>query len=96
VGAPTRRTGTITVTVDSLAQSEVAARLGEQDICVWSGHAYAWELARALGIRDTGGGIRVSLAPYTAESDLDRLVEALTTISLTTISLTTIVSAPPA
>jgi cysteine desulfurase family protein (TIGR01976 family) len=80
VGAPTRRTGTITVTVDSLTPSEVAARLGEQDICVWSGHAYAWELARALGIRDTGGGIRVSLAPYTAGSDLDRLVAALTSI----------------
>jgi cysteine desulfurase family protein (TIGR01976 family) len=80
VGAPTRRTGTITFTVDSLTQAEVAARLGEQDICVWSGHAYAWELTRALGIRDTGGAIRVSLAPYTAGSDLDRLVEALTAI----------------
>jgi selenocysteine lyase/cysteine desulfurase len=80
VGAPTRRTGTITFTVDSLRQDEVSSRLGERDICVWSGHAYAWELARALGIRDTGGAIRVSLAPYTAESDLDRLVEALTSI----------------
>jgi cysteine desulfurase family protein (TIGR01976 family) len=77
VGAPTRRTGTICFTVDSLAPGEVAARLGEQDINVWSGHAYAWELTRALGIRDTGGGIRVSFAPYTAESDLDRLVAAM-------------------
>jgi len=80
VGSPARRTGTITFTVDSLTQGEVSARLGERDICVWSGHAYAWELARALGIRDTGGAIRVSLAPYTAVSDLDRLVEALTSI----------------
>jgi len=80
VGAPSRRTGTITFTVDSLAPGEVAARLGERDIAVWSGHAYAWELARALGIRDTGGAIRVSLAPYTADSDLDRLVTVLTSI----------------
>ena len=80
VGAPTRRTGTICFTVDSVAPGEVAARLGEQDISVWSGHAYAWELARALGIRDSGGAIRVSLAPYTAESDLDRLVAAITAI----------------
>jgi cysteine desulfurase family protein (TIGR01976 family) len=80
VGAPARRTGTITFTVDSLAPGAVSARLGERDICVWSGHAYAWELARALGIRDSGGAIRVSLAPYTAASDLDRLVEALTSI----------------
>ena len=77
VGAPTRRTGTIAFTVDSLTPEEVAARLGEQGINVWSGHAYAWELTRALGIRDTGGVVRVSLAPYTAESDLDRLVAAM-------------------
>jgi cysteine desulfurase family protein (TIGR01976 family) len=80
LGAPTLRTGTICLTVDSLAPAEVAARLGEQDICVWSGHAYAWELTRALGIRDTGGAIRVSLSPYTAESDLERLVTAMTSI----------------
>ncbi len=77
VGTPTRRTGTICFTVDSVAPREVAAALGEQDISVWSGHAYAWELARVLGIRDTGGAIRVSFAPYTAESDLDRLVTAV-------------------
>ncbi|MHB1473802.1 MAG: cysteine desulfurase-like protein [Dermatophilaceae bacterium] len=80
VGAPTRRTGTICFTVDSIAPGEVAARLGEQGISVWSGHAYAWEVTRALGIRDTGGAIRVSLAPYTAESDLDRLVAAMAAI----------------
>jgi cysteine desulfurase family protein (TIGR01976 family) len=80
VGAPTLRTGTICFTVDSVAPGEVAARLGERDICVWSGHAYAWELTRALGIRDTGGAIRVSLSPYTGESDLERLVRAMTLI----------------
>jgi cysteine desulfurase family protein (TIGR01976 family) len=81
VGAPTLRTGTVCFTVDSVAPADVAARLGEQDICVWSGHAYAWELTRALGIRDSGGGIRVSLSPYTAESDLQRLVTAMTSIA---------------
>ena len=80
VGAPTLRTGTICFTVDALSPGEVAARLGERDICVWSGHAYAWELTRALGIRDTGGAIRVSLSPYTAETDLERLVTAMTSI----------------
>jgi cysteine desulfurase family protein (TIGR01976 family) len=80
VGAPTLRTGTICLTVDSLAPGEVATRLGERDICVWSGHAYAWELTRALGIRDNGGAVRVSLSPYTAESDLERLVAAMTSI----------------
>ena len=80
VGAPTLRTGTICFTVDSLSPGEVAARLGKQDICVWSGHAYAWELTRALGIRDTGGAIRVSLSPYTAESDLERFLTVMTSI----------------
>lgn len=80
VGAPTRRTGTICFTVDAITPGEVAARLGEQDISTWSGTAYAWELARVLGIRDSGGAVRVSLSPYTAESDLDRLVAAMTAI----------------
>jgi cysteine desulfurase family protein (TIGR01976 family) len=80
VGAPTRRTGTICLTVDDMAPNEVAARLGEQDIAVWSGHAYAWELTRVLGIRETGGAVRVSLSPYTAGSDLDRLVAAMSTM----------------
>ena len=86
VGAPTLRTGTICLTMDSLSPDEVAARLGEQDICVWSGHAYAWELVRALGIGDTGGAIRVSLSPYTAESDLERLVTAMTSIVSRSVS----------
>lgn len=77
VGAPTRRTGTICFTVDSLGSDEVAARLGGQGISVWNGHAYAWELSRVLGIRETGGAVRVSLSPYTAQSDLDRLVAAV-------------------
>jgi len=81
VGAPSRRTGTICFTMDSIAPGEVSERLGEQDISVWSGHAYAWELTRALGIRESGGSIRVSLSPYTAESDLDRLVGAVAAMS---------------
>jgi selenocysteine lyase/cysteine desulfurase len=80
VGAPTLRTGTVCLTVDSLAPAEVAGRLGDHDICVWSGHAYAWELTRALGIQEAGGAVRVSLSPYTAESDLERLVTAMTSI----------------
>jgi len=80
VGAPTLRTGTSCFTVDSLTSAQVAVRLGERDICVWSGHAYAWELTRALGIRESGGAIRVSLSPYTAASDLEALVTAMTSI----------------
>jgi selenocysteine lyase/cysteine desulfurase len=80
VGVPTLRTGTICFTVDSLAPGEVAARLGERDICVWSGHAYAWELTSALGIGGTGGAIRVSLSPCTAQSDLESLVTAMASI----------------
>jgi selenocysteine lyase/cysteine desulfurase len=70
VGAPTRGTVPTASQWTPSCQARVAARLGERDISVWSGHAYAWELTRALGIRDTGGAIRVCLAPYTADSDL--------------------------
>ena len=85
VGAPTRSTGTICFTMGALSPGEVGTRLGRRDIAVWTGHAYAWELTRALGMRDTGGAVRVSLSPYTAESELDRLVTAMTSMVSETV-----------
>lgn len=74
IGGPRRRTGTVGFVIDGLDPAHVAAHLGAQGVNVWHGHAYAWELARALGLRETGGVVRFSLAPYTSDSDLDRLV----------------------
>ena len=44
-----------------------------------TGYFYAIECSRHLGLGDAGG-VRVGLAPYTSEDDVDRLVTGLTGI----------------
>jgi cysteine desulfurase family protein (TIGR01976 family) len=78
VGAPAQQTPTAFFTVDGIAPREVARRLAERGINVWSGHAFAWEVTGALGVRDSGGAIRAGLNHYTLRWELDRLLDAVT------------------
>jgi cysteine desulfurase family protein (TIGR01976 family) len=74
--APAGRTPTVLLRVEGLAPAEVAARLDRRGIDAPAGTFYAIEAARALGI-DPHGGVRVGLAPYTDDRDVDRLLDAL-------------------
>ena len=56
---------------------EVAEHLAGRRINVWNGDNYAWELAGALGIRESGGAVRAGLVHYNDESDVGRLLEAV-------------------
>ena len=56
---------------------EVAVKLAERKINVWSGDNYAWEVTGALGIRDAGSAVRAGLVHYNDHSDVDRLLEAV-------------------
>lgn len=75
-----RRTSTVYFTVAGHTPHEVATALAAQDVNVWDGHNYAWEITAALGIRDSGGAVRVSLDHYTDEADVARLLDALATL----------------
>jgi cysteine desulfurase family protein (TIGR01976 family) len=77
VGAPRRRTATAYFTLAGLAPRELATRLAERGVWVWSGHSYAWEAAGALGVRDGGGAVRAGLVHYTVRSEVDSLLAAL-------------------
>lgn len=78
-GMPTMegRVPTFAVSVEGRSPSEVAALLAEQDICVWSGHYYAVEPMRRLGLLDSGGLTRIGFVNTTTESEVDQLIEAL-------------------
>ena len=71
-----RRTSTLYFTLHGRAPADVHAALGERDVSISSGHCYAWEPCQRLGLGETGA-IRVGLAPYTDDSDVDRLLEGL-------------------
>jgi selenocysteine lyase/cysteine desulfurase len=76
-GKARRRTATALFTVAGYTPRQVAERLAERKVNVWNGHNYAWELAGALGLRDTGTGVRAGLVHYNNGSDVDRLLAAI-------------------
>ncbi|HSC04873.1 MAG TPA: cysteine desulfurase-like protein [Solirubrobacteraceae bacterium] len=81
LGAPRRRTSTISFVVDGHEPSEIATRLADQGIAVWAGDNYAYELMRRFGLSDSGGAIRASIVLYNDRRDLDRLLEAVAQIA---------------
>jgi len=76
-GKAARRTPTAFFTVAGYTPREVAARLAARAINVWNGDNYAWELAGAFGLRDSGGGVRAGLVHYNDEAEIDRLLTAV-------------------
>ncbi|MGQ0841873.1 cysteine desulfurase-like protein [Actinokineospora sp.] len=79
-GSPDRsRTPTVLFTVDGLAPSAVYERLALVGVNAPASHFYALECARWLGLGDAGA-VRAGIAPYTDESDVDRLVAGVADI----------------
>ena len=71
------RVPTVSVTVAGQRPRDMAAALGDQGIYVWDGHNYALEPAKALGLLETGGVLRIGLAHYNTAEEVERTVRAL-------------------
>jgi cysteine desulfurase family protein (TIGR01976 family) len=76
-GKAARRTATAYFTVAGHTPRQVAEHLAARQVNVWDGDNYAWELAGALGLRDTGGAVRAGLVHYNDRSDVERLLTAV-------------------
>ena len=81
LGAPRRRTSTISFVVDGQPPSDVARRLAERGIAVWAGDNYAYELMHRYGRHDSGGAIRASIVLYNDRDDVDRLLQTVAEIA---------------
>jgi cysteine desulfurase family protein (TIGR01976 family) len=68
-----RRTPTTLFAVADVAPERVYRGLAERGVNAPAGTFYAVECAKRLGIADAGA-VRAGIAPYTDESDVDRLV----------------------
>lgn len=79
LGAPRRRTPTISFLVDGHSPNAVARLLASKGISVWDGDNYAYELMRRFVLRD--GAVRASIVLYNNRSDVDRFVEAVAAIA---------------
>jgi cysteine desulfurase family protein (TIGR01976 family) len=71
-----RRTPTLLLTFAGRDAAEVYRFLAERGVNAPAGSFYALEASRHLGLGDTGG-LRVGLAPYNDDDDVDRLLTGL-------------------
>ncbi len=76
-GRAARRAPTAFFTVAGQTPRQVAEHLATRQVNVWNGDNYAWELAGALGLRDSGGAVRAGLVHYNDQADVDRLLAAV-------------------
>jgi cysteine desulfurase family protein (TIGR01976 family) len=75
--AADRRVPTVSFVHARHAPAAIAKALGEKNIFVWNGHNYALEAAIALGINDSGGGVRIGAVHYNSADEIDTVLNAL-------------------
>lgn len=73
-----RRTPTLLVTFDDRDPVDAYRYLAQRRIAAPASSFYALECSRRLGLGDTGS-LRIGLACYTADDDVDRLLDGLST-----------------
>ena len=83
-GEPTMqaRVPTFAFTLAGHTPDAIAAFLAKRNLHVWSGHFYAVEVVRRLGLEDAGGLVRVGLCHYSTAEEVDRLIAALRDLAI--------------
>lgn len=71
-----RRTPTLLATFEGRDPQEVRRFLAERGVNAPAGSFYAYEASRRLGLGEEGG-LRIGLAPYNDDADVDRLLAGL-------------------
>ncbi len=71
------RVPTVSVTVEGHRPVNIAKSLAAENIFVWNGHNYALEVVRTLGLESSGGVVRIGLAHYNTENEVDEAVQAV-------------------
>jgi cysteine desulfurase family protein (TIGR01976 family) len=73
-----RRVPTVSFTLEGHHPETLAKAFAKDSIFVWSGHNYAIEPVGRMGLMDKGGVLRVGLAHYNTEDEVDALLSSLT------------------
>ena len=71
-----RRTPTLFFTIDRIASWDVYLELADELVLLPAGSFYAYEPFRRLGLSDPHG-LRIGIAPYNDDHDVDRLLAGL-------------------
>jgi cysteine desulfurase family protein (TIGR01976 family) len=74
-------TSTISFRIKQLPPLHVAKLLAEKGIFVWAGGFYAVALMKLLGVAETGGMVRIGLAPYNTKEEIERTLAVIRNIA---------------
>ncbi len=69
-----RRAPTVAFTLEGYTQRRVADRMGRAGIFVWDLRYYALAVTERLGVEESGGMVRVGIAHYNTEAEVERLL----------------------
>ncbi len=72
-----RRVPTVSFTVEGRHPDDLARHFAGDNIFVWSGHNYAIEPIARMGLTERGGVLRVGLAHYNTEAEVDQFLASL-------------------
>ena len=71
------RVPTVSFTHKSVAPSAIASALAKSNVFVWSGHNYALETVRTLGLSEEEGVLRIGVAHYNTDLEIERVLDAV-------------------
>ncbi|NCZ93200.1 MAG: cysteine desulfurase-like protein [Actinobacteria bacterium] len=75
------RVPTVAFTLRGHHPDAVAEELARNKIAVWSGHSYAVEAVRHMGLSDSGGVVRAGVTRYVSHDDVTRLLDVVRSLA---------------
>ncbi|MGX5828821.1 cysteine desulfurase-like protein [Mesorhizobium sp. 43Arga] len=73
----TDRVPTVSFTVDGIVPETIVRQMNAENIFLWSGHNYAWEIVHQLGIPAEQGVVRIGIAHYNTAAEIDETLESV-------------------
>jgi len=70
-------TSTISFNIKGIHPLGIAKHLAAKGIFVWAGNFYAVQIMNVLGLNDSGGMLRIGLAPYSTQEEIDRTLKEI-------------------
>lgn len=71
------RVPTVSITIDDMSPDPLVRALNKENIFLWSGHNYAWEVVHQLGIDPDKGVVRIGAANYNTHAEIDEVLESI-------------------
>jgi cysteine desulfurase family protein (TIGR01976 family) len=79
-----QRCPTFAVRIEGHTPLELATKLGERGFFTWDGNYFALNLTERLDVERSGGFLRIGIAHYNTEEEIDRFLAALQGIASST------------